>query len=115
MSECVCVCVCVCATALTYVPQSRGVYETPAGEVLRAAHLDIEAITMDREVRKIRDMLSVKFAEHIYQGFWFSPECEYVRKCIISAQDLVEGTVEVSPFLLSHTHVHTHTHTLVHT
>ncbi len=74
-------------------------YETPGGEILRQAHLDIEGITMDREVRKLRDMMSVKFAEYvggrgwrlpavshlrrpplqIYQGYWWSPECQYVR------------------------------------
>lgn len=53
--------------------KSRGVYETPAGTILRTAHLDIEALTIDKEVRKIRDMLSAKFVEQIYHGFWWSP------------------------------------------
>ena len=48
--------------------QSRGVYETPAGEILRTAHIDIEGLTIDREVRKIRDMLSVKLTEQVRQG-----------------------------------------------
>lgn len=45
--------------------QSRGVYETPAGEILRTAHIDIEGLTLDREVRKVRDMLSVKLTEQV--------------------------------------------------
>uniref|UniRef100_A0A4X1TC70 Argininosuccinate synthase n=1 Tax=Sus scrofa TaxID=9823 RepID=A0A4X1TC70_PIG len=59
--------------------KSRGIYETPAGTILYHAHLDIEAFTMDREVRKIKQGLGLKFAELVYTGFWHSPECEFVR------------------------------------
>uniref|UniRef100_A0A8D2IYN7 Argininosuccinate synthase n=1 Tax=Varanus komodoensis TaxID=61221 RepID=A0A8D2IYN7_VARKO len=76
--------------------KSRGIYETPAGTILYHAHLDIEAFTMDREVRRIKQGLALKFAELVYNGFWFSPECEYIRHCIVQSQELVEGKVQVS-------------------
>ncbi|XP_006754271.2 PREDICTED: argininosuccinate synthase [Myotis davidii] len=78
--------------------KSRGIYETPAGTVLYHAHLDIEAFTMDREVRKIKQGLGLKFAELVYTGFWHSPECEFVRHCIAKSQERVEGKVQVSVF-----------------
>ena len=51
--------------------KSRGCYETPAGTVLREAHLDLEGITMDREVMRIRDTLSAEFSRLCYYGFWY--------------------------------------------
>ncbi|KAM7316815.1 hypothetical protein ACRRTK_024546 [Alexandromys fortis] len=59
---------------------------------------DIEAFTMDREVRKIKQGLGLKFAELVYTGFWHSPECEFVRHCIAKSQERVEGKVQVSVF-----------------
>ncbi|KAH1179446.1 hypothetical protein KIL84_022029 [Mauremys mutica] len=136
--------------------KSRGIYETPAGTILYHAHLDIEAFTMDREVRKIKQGLALKFSELVYNGtrlafpkghpfrfpswpsapilcvllpsrlatrelwcyrlvtgkhlpsaarrvsvclspgFWYSPECDYVRHCISKSQEMVEGKVRVS-------------------
>ena len=58
--------------------KSRGVYETPGGAILREAHMDLEAIAMDREVMRLRNMLSPKIAELMYDGFWFSPEMEFL-------------------------------------
>uniref|UniRef100_A0A9J7ZZD3 Argininosuccinate synthase n=1 Tax=Cyprinus carpio carpio TaxID=630221 RepID=A0A9J7ZZD3_CYPCA len=58
--------------------KSRGIYETPGGTILLHAHLDIETFTMDREVRKIKQSLGIKFSELIYNGFWYSPECEFL-------------------------------------
>ncbi|NWS89793.1 ASSY synthase, partial [Toxostoma redivivum] len=78
--------------------KSRGIYETPAGTILYHAHLDIEAFTMDREVRKIKQGLSLKFSELVYNGFWHSPECEFVRECIGRSQEPVVGTVRLSVF-----------------
>ncbi|NWZ36228.1 ASSY synthase, partial [Brachypodius atriceps] len=78
--------------------KSRGIYETPAGTILYHAHLDIEAFTMDREVRKIKQGLSVKFSELVYNGFWHSPECEFLRECIGRSQEPVVGTVRLSVF-----------------
>ncbi|XP_062515908.1 argininosuccinate synthase-like [Corticium candelabrum] len=78
--------------------KSRGVYETPGGYILLLAHLDIETLTMDKEVRRIKQGLAIKFSEQIYQGFWFSPECEFTRSCINKSQENVEGVVTLSIF-----------------
>ncbi|NXL61216.1 ASSY synthase, partial [Chordeiles acutipennis] len=78
--------------------KSRGIYETPAGTILYHAHLDIEAFTMDREVRKIKQGLALKFSELVYNGFWHSPECEFLRQCIGRSQEAVLGTVRLSVF-----------------
>ncbi|MBN3319426.1 ASSY synthase, partial [Atractosteus spatula] len=76
--------------------KSRGIYETPGGTILYHAHLDIETFTMDREVRRLKQGLGVKFSELIYNGFWYSPECEFVCHCIQKSQENVEGKVQVS-------------------
>jgi argininosuccinate synthase len=73
--------------------KSRGVYETPGGTILLNAHRDLEGITMDREVMKIRDTLSLKVAELIYNGFWFSPEMDFLMNAIRKSQENVEGVV----------------------
>lgn len=73
--------------------KSRGVYETPGGTILREAHLDIEGIAMDREVMKLRDMLTPKFSELVYNGFWFSPEMEFLMAATEKAQNLIDGDV----------------------
>jgi argininosuccinate synthase len=73
--------------------KSRGVYETPAGTVLLKAHLDIEGLTLDREVCHLKDMLMPKIAELIYYGFWFSPEMEFLMSAINKSQEFVDGKV----------------------
>ncbi len=75
--------------------KSRGVYETPGGSVLHVAHRAIESITLDREVMHERDRLSPRFAELIYNGFWFSPELDFVRAAIDASQQRVTGDVRV--------------------
>lgn len=75
--------------------KSRGVYETPAATILRCAHLDMEGVTMDREVMRLRDMLSPKFSELVYNGFWFAPEMDFLLASIAKSQELVDGWVEV--------------------
>lgn len=75
--------------------KSRGVYETPAGTILHAAHRDLEGLTMDREVMRIRDSLSAKFAELAYYGFWFSPEMDVIRAAIERSQQGISGEVSV--------------------
>jgi argininosuccinate synthase len=75
--------------------KSRGVYETPGGAILHNAHRDLEGLTMDREVMKIRDGLSLKVAELIYNGFWFSPEFELLMTTMDKAQEVVNGEVQV--------------------
>ena len=73
----------------------RGVYETPGGTVLHTAHRALESITMDREVMLERDRLAPRFAQLIYNGFWFSPEMEFVRAAIDQSQQRVNGEVRV--------------------
>ena len=76
--------------------KSRGVYETPGGTVLHVAHRAIESITMDREVMHQRDRLSLKIAELIYNGFWFSPEMEMLMAAVRASQENVTGEVRLS-------------------
>ncbi|CAH1785666.1 unnamed protein product [Owenia fusiformis] len=78
--------------------KSRGVYESPGANILLHAHLDIETFTMDREVRRIKQGLSIQFSDQVYRGFWFSPECEFTRSCIARSQEGVEGTVVVQVY-----------------
>ena len=78
--------------------KSRGIYETPGGEILRTAHIGLEGLTMDREVFRMRDVMSHKFAELAYNGFWFSPEMEFVMNSIKYAQKNVSGRVVVKLF-----------------
>lgn len=73
--------------------KSRGVYETPAVTILRAAHLDLEGITMDREVMRVRDYFSSKFADLAYNGFWFSPEMQLIMHAIEKSQEYTTGKV----------------------
>lgn len=73
--------------------KSRGVYETPGGTILHQAHMDIEGIAMDREVMRLRDMLSAKFAELVYYGFWFSPEMDFLMVAIDKSQEVIDGEV----------------------
>jgi argininosuccinate synthase len=73
--------------------KSRGIYETPGGTILHAAHLDIEGIAMDREVMKLRNMLTAELSELIYNGFWFSPEMDFLMAAIDKSQEVVDGTV----------------------
>jgi len=78
--------------------KSRGIYETPGGTILYQAHLDIETFTMDKEVRRIKQGLGITFSEQLYNGFWYSPECEFVRDCIAKSQESVEGKVQLKVF-----------------
>ncbi len=75
--------------------KSRGVYETPAATVLHIAHKDIEGIAMDREVMRLVSMLTPKFAELIYNGFWFSPEMDFLMAAIQKSQELIDGSVHL--------------------
>ncbi len=75
--------------------KSRGVYETPAGTVLHQAHRAIESITMDRDVMHERDRLAPRLAELIYNGFWYSPEMDFMRAAIDASQENVTGDVRL--------------------
>jgi argininosuccinate synthase len=73
--------------------KSRGVYETPGSTILFQAHLDLEGVTMDREVKLLRDSLIPKYAQLIYFGFWYSPEMEVLAALMEKAQEHVSGKV----------------------
>jgi len=75
--------------------KSRGVYETPGGTILRAAHRDLETITLDREVMRIRDSLIPEYSKLIYNGFWFAPEMDMLQKTMDDCQTTVNGTVRL--------------------
>jgi argininosuccinate synthase len=75
--------------------KSRGVYETPGGTILRAAHRDLETITLDREVLRLRDSLVPEYSRLIYNGFWFSPEMKLLQQVMDASQDTVNGTVRL--------------------
>jgi argininosuccinate synthase len=75
--------------------KSRGVYETPGGTILAAAHRDLEGLCMDREMMHLRDSLIPKYAEMVYYGYWFSPEREALQAMIDKSQEKVTGTVRV--------------------
>ncbi len=75
--------------------KSRGVYETPGGAILLAAHRDLESLTMDREVMLLRDSLIPKYAQLVYNGFWFAPEREALQALVTESQKNVSGEVRV--------------------
>jgi argininosuccinate synthase len=75
--------------------KSRGVYETPGGTILFFAHRQVESLTMDREVMRLRDILAPKYAELVYNGFWFAPERDAVQALIAESQKNVTGVVRV--------------------
>ena len=75
--------------------KSRGIYETPGGTILLAAHRGIESITLDRGAMHLKDDLMPRYAELIYNGFWFSPERTMLQAAIDASQTHVEGTVRL--------------------
>ena len=75
--------------------KSRGVYETPGGTILHAAHRGIESITLDRGAAHLKDELMPRYAELVYNGFWFAPEREMLQALIDKSQEQVEGTVRL--------------------
>ena len=75
--------------------KSRGIYETPGGTIMLEAHRGIESITLDRGAAHIKDELMPKYAEMIYNGFWFSPEREMLQALIDKSQHYVAGTVRL--------------------
>jgi argininosuccinate synthase len=75
--------------------KSRGIYETPGGTILIAAHRGIESITLDRGAAHLKDEIMPRYAELIYNGFWFSPEREMLQALIDKSQEFVTGTVRL--------------------
>jgi argininosuccinate synthase len=76
--------------------KSRGVYETPGGTILLAAHRGIESITLDRGAAHLKDEIMPRYAELIYNGFWFAPEREMLQALIDKSQEHVEGEVRLT-------------------
>jgi len=75
--------------------KSRGVYETPGGTILMMAHKQVESLTMDRDLEHLRDGLISKYAELVYNGFWFAPEREALQAFIDDSQKTVTGSVRL--------------------
>ena len=75
--------------------KSRGIYETPGGTIMLAAHRDIETLTMDRQSQIIRDSLIPEYASIVYNGFWFSPEREAIQALVTKTQETVSGEVRL--------------------
>ncbi|MGA9267623.1 MAG: argininosuccinate synthase, partial [Rhodomicrobium sp.] len=75
--------------------KSRGIYETPGGTILLAAHRGIESVTLDRVAAHLKDELMPRYAEMIYNGFWFAPEREMLQALIDKSQEFVTGKVRV--------------------
>ncbi len=78
--------------------KSRGVYETPGGTILLAAHRAMESLTLDREATHLKDEIMPRYAKLIYNGFWFSPEREMLQALIDKSQDFVTGSVKLKLF-----------------
>ena len=74
---------------------SRGVYETPGGTILIAAHRGMESVTLDRGAAHLKDEIMPRYAELIYNGFWFSPEREMLQALIDKSQEFVTGKVRL--------------------
>ncbi|KAK2574997.1 hypothetical protein KPH14_008752 [Odynerus spinipes] len=75
--------------------KSRGIYEAPGSTILYEAHQDLEVFTLDREVLRIKSYLAEKMSAYVYNGFWFSPECDFVRESIERSQKYVTGIVKL--------------------
>jgi len=75
--------------------KSRGIYETPGGTILHHALRDLEGIAMDKEVQRLRDMLAPEYAAIIYNGFWFSPEMDFLSGALSKSQELIDGVVRI--------------------
>jgi argininosuccinate synthase len=75
--------------------KSRGIYETPGGTILHHALRDLEGIAMDKEVQRLRDMLAPEYAAIIYNGFWFSPEMDFLSGALSKSQELIDGIVRI--------------------
>ncbi|MBF8257646.1 MAG: argG [Actinobacteria bacterium] len=83
------------AKLLAHLNKLHGVYETPGGTILHAAHRAVESVTLDREVMHLRDSLMPKFAELIYYGYWYSPEMDLLKGMIEKTQENVTGTARL--------------------
>jgi argininosuccinate synthase len=78
--------------------KSRGVYETPGGTILHRAHRALESITLDREAMHLKDSLVVKYAQMVYNGFWYSAERLALQALVDQTQTVVNGTARLKLF-----------------
>ncbi|KAL7004327.1 argininosuccinate synthetase [Cystobasidiomycetes sp. EMM_F5] len=79
--------------------KSRGCYESPGATILRKAHMDLEGLVLDRNVRALRDnFVTIELSRILYNGYWFSPEREFVQSCLAASQKVVNGTVRLALF-----------------
>ncbi|XP_012279023.1 argininosuccinate synthase [Orussus abietinus] len=78
--------------------KSRGLYESPGVKILHDAHQDLEVYLLDREVLRVKSYLAGKMSDYVYNGLWFSPECDFVKNCIEFSQKFVTGTVHVKTY-----------------
>lgn len=78
--------------------KSRGIYECPGATILYCAHEDLEVFTLDREVLRVKTTLRDKMVDYVYNGYWFSPEAEFVSKCLEESQKGVTGRVLVEVY-----------------
>lgn len=77
--------------------KSRGCYETPGATILRKAHMDLEGLVLDRNVRALRDsFVTTELSKILYNGYWFSPEREFVQSCLSASQTHVNGKVRLA-------------------
>jgi len=77
--------------------KSRGCYESPAATILRKAHMDLEGLTLDRDVRALRDgFVTTELSKILYNGLWFSPEREFIMSCLAASQKTVTGKVRLA-------------------
>lgn len=77
--------------------KSRGCYETPGATILRKAHMDLEGLVLDRNVRALRDgFVTQELSKILYNGYWFSPEREFVQSCLKASQTVVNGKVRIA-------------------
>jgi argininosuccinate synthase len=81
--------------------QSRGVYETPGGSILVAAHRGIESVCLDRCEMHLKDQMMPQYAEMIYNGFWYSPERIALQAMVDKTQEKVEGSVRLKLYKVS--------------
>jgi len=75
--------------------KSRGIYDTPGGTILHKALRDLEGIAMDKEVQRLRDMWAPELASVIYNGFWFSPEMDFIMAAVDKSQEIIDGNVRM--------------------
>ena len=73
-------------------------YETPGGYILHVAHTDLEVFCMDKEVYRVKQILRDRLSDYVYNGYWYSPEGAYIKKCVTLGEENVTGIVKLELF-----------------